>query len=104
MDDAYFDGRPPGEHVILNTDPFSRVSLPSPSNTVTVCALTGDFLDLAARVSGPDGISLLEVLLYGDFSSHRRYLASPFMLRRKQPTEDGQMPWKWHDPKRGAAS
>lgn len=99
VDAAYFAGHPPGKHVLPGTNRFCWVSLPG-HNLVTVRALTRDFLNFATWVFGPDGISSLEILVYGDFSCHGRYLADSFMLRKKQPTEDGQMPWKWHDPER----
>ncbi|CAI4212662.1 unnamed protein product [Parascedosporium putredinis] len=99
-DAAYFAGQPPGKHVLPGADPFCWASLPGRNNAVTVRVLTRDFLNFATWVFGPNGISSLEILAYGDFSCHGRYLANSFMLRRKKPTEDGQMPWKWHDPER----
>ncbi|ROT35724.1 hypothetical protein SODALDRAFT_328109 [Sodiomyces alkalinus F11] len=90
----------PGKHAIYEADGFSWADLPSLNNTVILPVLDRSFLDFMTWLFGPRGVPSLEILAYGDFSCHGRYLADSFMLRRKQST-DSQRSWEWHDPTRG---
>ncbi|KAI5456731.1 hypothetical protein BGZ63DRAFT_428841 [Mariannaea sp. PMI_226] len=90
---------PPGKHATQSDGSIRWVTLPSLDDFVVERITTEVFNDFASWVFGPNGIKSLQLLVYGDFSCHGRYLDDMFMLQRRRAGRDGQTPFEWYDGK-----